>query len=175
MPARGRTSSWTGVSGIITCAPNPRYLQTDPLPHASTELRQTFHRLMPRASWSRHTLHAQAWCQERALEFEVMSRWILSGITKSAKPIVEKHGVDFVQAARILTREHLLRPARTVGGEDRWKAVGPLQSAEACPENGSGALAIVVFTIRGDVIRIISAGRASSDERQRYESELGGA
>jgi hypothetical protein len=88
---------------------------------------------------------------------------------------IEKHGVDSVQAARILTREHLLRPARTVGGENRWKAVGPLQSAEACPENGSGALAIVVFTIRGDVIRIISARRASSDARRHYESELGGA
>jgi hypothetical protein len=88
---------------------------------------------------------------------------------------IEKHGVDFVQAARILTREHLLLPARKVGGENRWKAVGSLQPAEARPENWSGALAVVVFTVRGDVIRIISARRASSYERRRYESELGGA
>ena len=31
---------------------------------------------------------------------------------------IEKHGIDFVQAARILTREHLLLPARTSTGTD---------------------------------------------------------
>lgn len=89
---------------------------------------------------------------------------------------LEKHGVDFVDAARLLTRPHLTLPThRPEDEEPRWQAIGPLKPPEARPDEWSGPLAVIVYTKRGETYRIISARRASSDERQHYKRTLGGA
>jgi uncharacterized DUF497 family protein len=88
---------------------------------------------------------------------------------------LRKHSVDFVDAARLLTRPHLTRPSHRIEDrEPRWQAIGPLLPPEARPEDWSGPLAVVVYTKRSDRYRIIFARRASSDERQHYKDQLGG-
>ena len=46
-------------------------------------------------------------------------------------------------------------------GEVRYRAVGPLK----------GEVVAVVFTMRGDVVRVISLRLANRKERQNYEEE----
>lgn len=94
---------------------------------------------------------------------------------KKRESNLQKHGVDFVDAARLLTRAHLARPFHRVeDDEPRWQAIGPLLSPEVRPDDWSGALAVVVYTKPEDRYRIISARRASTDEREYYESQFGG-
>jgi uncharacterized DUF497 family protein len=85
---------------------------------------------------------------------------------------IDKHGVDFVAAARMLSSgPHLTVPDNRPGqNEMRWRAVGPLPDS-AQPDRWSGALAVVVFTKREGTYRIISARRASTDERRHYNSQ----
>ena len=73
-----------------------------------------------------------------------------------------KHGVDFVDAARVLSRSPLvLADERRDYGEPRYIAWGEL----------NGLLLSVVFTVRGEALRIISARRANARERRRYGQE----
>ena len=76
---------------------------------------------------------------------------------------LEKHGIDFVDAATIF--EDRFRLERTDGrrdyGEARIQATG----------FGQGKLMFVVYTRRGDLRRLISARLANRNERQRYEEE----
>lgn len=85
---------------------------------------------------------------------------------------IDKHGVDFVDAARVLTRPHLTyRSPRKE--EARWVAVGTLQPPDVRPEDWSGPLVAVVYTKREDRYRIISARRATTHERKQYEDRFG--
>lgn len=86
---------------------------------------------------------------------------------------LEKHDVDFVAAARMLASQaYLTEPSRQSGDEEmRWRAIGPLPNPDP-PDDWSGPLAVVVFTRRDRRFRIISARRASTNERRRYESQL---
>jgi len=56
--------------------------------------------------------------------------------------------------------------------ETRKAIIGSFPEADV-PGHWSGNLIIVVFTPRNDTIRIISARRASTDERRRYERYVG--
>lgn len=74
-----------------------------------------------------------------------------------------KHGIDFVNAARMLRGEPLFfEDARRDYGEQRYIAVG----------EEVGYLLVVVFTIRDEALRIISARRANSRERRKYAEQL---
>jgi len=85
---------------------------------------------------------------------------------------IEKHHVDFVAAARMLASgPHLTVPdKRPEQDEMRWQAIGPLPNEDR-PEKWSGPLAVVVFTKRNGTYRLISARRASTDERTFYQSQ----
>ena len=78
-----------------------------------------------------------------------------------------KPGVSFELASKVFDDPlHLTKFDRTVDGEERWHALG----------NALGVvLLLVVHTYRlqdGDeVIRIISARKATSHERRQYEDE----
>jgi hypothetical protein len=85
---------------------------------------------------------------------------------------VAKHGVDFVDAARVLTRPYLAYPSPRKG-EDRWVAVGKLHPPDIRPEKWSGPLVAIVYAMRGDRYRIISARRATTNERRQYEDRFG--
>lgn len=83
---------------------------------------------------------------------------------------LEKHGVDFVDAAEVFAQPHLAM-ASPQGGEDREVAIG-LLPARAVPETWSGRLATVVYVQREGAIRIISARRARKNERDAYRTAL---
>mgnify|MGYP006435065275 CR=1 FL=1 len=84
---------------------------------------------------------------------------------------IRKHGVDFADAARILSREHFASTSSHTG-EERIVAIGPLNPPGVRPKSWSGSLAVVVYTMRGDTYRIISARRANTNERKRYYSRF---
>ena len=70
-----------------------------------------------------------------------------------------KHGISFLQAAQIFRGPVLkTRDTRQDYGEDRFVALGLFD----------GELLSIVFTERDGDIRIISARKASKNERKRY-------
>ena len=71
---------------------------------------------------------------------------------------IQKHKIDFADAVEIFAAEHMILPARS-DIESRWIAVGSL----------SDQVIAVIFTLREDVIRIISARKARTDERELYQ------
>ena len=77
-----------------------------------------------------------------------------------------KHGVGFDTACLVFDDpEHLSRLDRYISGEERWQTLGlvggvvVLLLAHTYREHGSGE----------EVIRIISARKATAHERKRYE------
>ncbi len=72
----------------------------------------------------------------------------------------ELRGLDFRDAVLILKGRHLVSPARTTEGEERWLATGLLVEA----------VVTIVFTLRGTRVRVISMRAARDDEKQRYEA-----
>jgi uncharacterized protein len=71
-----------------------------------------------------------------------------------------KHTVSFEEAASIFRGVHIDRPdARRDYGEARFIALGV---------DSNGVVLNVVYTLRGEAIRIISAWKASRDEREAY-------
>jgi len=89
--------------------------------------------------------------------------------THKATLNLAKHGVAFEDAALIFA-DHLalMEPNQIVDGEPRWQAIGMA---------GRSLLLVVIHVVRdhGDVevIRIISARKAESKERRRYEQGNG--
>ena len=81
-----------------------------------------------------------------------------------ARQYIAKHGVPFEYAARVF-----LDPARRDAadgrrdyGEQRRIALGEIE----------GRLFAVAYTLRGKVIRLISARKANERERRRYRETL---
>jgi uncharacterized DUF497 family protein len=70
----------------------------------------------------------------------------------------QKHGIDFIDAARCLKEGPRLDLESNRGGEFRTLAI--------CPMNAK--LIAVVFTMRGEICRIISARAARDDEQRKY-------
>ena len=80
-----------------------------------------------------------------------------------ARANLAKHGVSFADAALALEDELALTIGEEArGGEQRFVSMGadPL-----------GRLLVVVFTSRGDRLRIITARKATRQERLRYEQK----
>jgi len=79
-----------------------------------------------------------------------------------------KHGVSFATAVRVFEDpRHLSVLDRHEAGEERWQTLGLV---------GGVVVLLVAHTYREDdegdeVIRIISARKATRRERQRYEQE----
>ena len=72
---------------------------------------------------------------------------------------LEKHGIDFLDAAEIFMGPYLEAAARSEGEERRY-AIAPL----------GGRIICVVFTRRGETIRIITARAARKNERDHYQA-----
>lgn len=78
-----------------------------------------------------------------------------------------KHGVSFELARKVWNDPlHVILPDRVEGGEQRWHALGLV---------GSVVVLVVVHSYPDpsdeDRTRIISARKATRQERQRYEQE----
>jgi uncharacterized protein len=71
-----------------------------------------------------------------------------------------KHGIDFDEAVEIFYGTSLLRRSDRKT-EERWLAIGETE----------GRVVTVVFTWRGDTLRIISARRARRNEKRAYYQE----
>jgi len=71
-----------------------------------------------------------------------------------------KHGIDFDEAVEILYGTSWLRRSDR-NAEERWLAIGETE----------GRVVTVVFTWRGDALRIISARRARRNEKRAYYQE----
>jgi uncharacterized protein len=71
-----------------------------------------------------------------------------------------KHGIDFDEAVEIFYGASLLRRSDR-HMEERWLAIGETE----------GRVVTVVFTWRGDALRIISARRARRNEKRAYYQE----
>ncbi len=70
-----------------------------------------------------------------------------------------KHGVDFVDAARMLCGSPAMaEDSRRNYGEERCVAMG----------EEAGNILVVVFTIRSGAFRIISARKANAREKKKY-------
>ncbi|MBI3702261.1 MAG: BrnT family toxin [Rhizobiales bacterium] len=74
---------------------------------------------------------------------------------------VAKHGLDFVDATEVFAdpRQHTYRSPHQ-SGEERFVSIG----------NVRGRLIAVVFTQRGNKLRIISARPVRRNEREQYDS-----
>jgi uncharacterized protein len=74
-----------------------------------------------------------------------------------------KHGIQFEEAVTVFADPYLLftEDSSHSQGEEREWAIG---------ETEDGSLVVVVFTMRGEQIRIISARKATKRECQQYES-----
>ena len=79
-----------------------------------------------------------------------------------------KHGVSFTLARRVFADPmHMSEQDRVEGGELRWLTIGLVDGA---------LLILVAHTIHdleggGEIVRIISARRATKRERRRYEQD----
>ncbi len=88
-----------------------------------------------------------------------------------------KHGLSFEEASQVfLDPLHIVVADRLVDGEQRWQALGFARRA-----TGSLLLLVVAHTAREglehgtfiEVVRIISARKATPEERTSYEDENG--
>lgn len=76
---------------------------------------------------------------------------------------IKVHGVDFSDAHLIFDAPILMKlDNRKDYGEDRFIGLGVLY----------GVIVIIVFTKRGDAIRIISIRRANQHERKVYQEKI---
>lgn len=72
---------------------------------------------------------------------------------------IAKHGIDFVAAARLIEGDHIVLDG-VDRGERRMLAIGLYREK----------LVVVVFTMRGERVRIITARRARANEERAYRA-----
>ena len=82
---------------------------------------------------------------------------------------ISKHGIDFEQAKKIFEDPNLLtyEDARFSYGEIREISIGQL----LLTTQQKIIIALVVYTDRNGIIRLISARKASKQERKEYEQQ----
>ena len=82
---------------------------------------------------------------------------------RKARANLRKHRVDFADAATIFGDERAVTVAEDDPEEERYATIGI---------DALARVLVVVYTMRGDRIRIISARRATKREREHYEQGL---
>jgi uncharacterized DUF497 family protein len=82
---------------------------------------------------------------------------------KEAKNL-EKHGISFVAAARVLEDGITFQSRSDHGGEERWVAIG------MHPETGK--VIAVVYAMRDARYRVISARRAREHEEAEFRKQV---
>lgn len=73
---------------------------------------------------------------------------------------LRKHGIDFADAVSVFSDDLALTVPDERFDEERFVTIGL---------DGFGRVLVVVYTLRGEAIRVISARKASRQERQQYE------
>ena len=80
-----------------------------------------------------------------------------------AKQNEAKHGICFADTFGVFEDPNAMTLEQYVRGEERSVTIGM---------DGFGRILVVVYTWRGDNIRIISARKATRSEVRQYESEI---
>ncbi|MBI4672002.1 MAG: BrnT family toxin [Chloroflexi bacterium] len=81
-----------------------------------------------------------------------------------AQANLRKHGVDFADAATVFSDDYALTiPDEEIEHEDRYVTIGM---------DALGRILVVVYTWRGETIRIISARKAERYERRQQEGQV---
>ena len=80
--------------------------------------------------------------------------------SNKAKASLRKHRIDFADAATVFTDDLALTTADDETDEERFVTIG---------KDDLGRVLVVVYSWRGEDIRIISARKANSLERKQYE------
>ncbi|EAW39111.1 MULTISPECIES: BrnT family toxin [Lyngbya] len=75
---------------------------------------------------------------------------------------LRKHGIDFADAVSIFSDDLAITITDERFEEERFITVGM---------DAFGRILVVVYTVREDEIRLISARKATRKERQQYEEE----
>ena len=78
---------------------------------------------------------------------------------RKAAANLKKHGVDFADAATVLHDEQAITIRADEGIEERYVTIGT---------DALGNVLVVVYTWRGERPRLISARKATPQERERY-------
>lgn len=73
---------------------------------------------------------------------------------------LEKHGIDFIDAVDIFLDLSRIETESIRAGELRYQMIGTVNDV----------VLLVVYTYRNSIVRIISARRASKNEREAYFS-----
>lgn len=73
---------------------------------------------------------------------------------------LKKHGIDFADAVTVLDDLNALTVEDSDHDEERFATLGM---------DAYGRILVVVYTWRGDAIRLISARKATKQERKQYE------
>ena len=78
---------------------------------------------------------------------------------------IEKHGIDFSLAALVFEDENRIEIYDRIHSEteDRYITIGSI--------NGTVVIIMVVYTERGDAVRLISARKATKQERRIYYND----
>lgn len=75
---------------------------------------------------------------------------------------LEKHGLDFFDADVVFESSHVITPSPD-SREERFLAIGTFD----------GRFVTVIYTMRGEAIRVISFRRARHEERNTYQKLFG--
>jgi len=78
---------------------------------------------------------------------------------------IARHGVTPIEVEQVTRQPHVLFPAAARHGESRWKLLGRTKA---------GRYLVVVFTIRRNKLRIVTAYPMNSAERSAYAPEIDG-
>ena len=76
---------------------------------------------------------------------------------------VARHGVHPEEVEETVERPHVIIPAKDMHGEKRWKLFG---------RSAAGRYLVVVFTIRDDRFRPVTAHTMNERERRIYAPEI---
>jgi len=74
-----------------------------------------------------------------------------------------KHGIDFIDAKEIFNNPMIIKVDKRINyGEKRWISIGLL----------GDIIVVMIFTLRGKAIRIISVRKANQKERRMYDERI---
>lgn len=81
---------------------------------------------------------------------------------KKAASNLRKHRIRFADSVAVLEDERAITLRDSEEDEERWVSIG---------SDSLGRVLVVIYTVRGHRIRIISARRATRQERTQYEEK----
>ena len=82
---------------------------------------------------------------------------------KKKKKNIKKHGIDFSELVKVFEKPVLTRIDDSEDyGENRWISLGDLD----------GKIVVLVYTEESDIVRFISARRATKNEKRIYSEKV---